>query len=137
MSKLAQPSTKKPMTRRKFLLNQIALLIVVSLFLVDKSMFTSWIRNFFNMLNITNAEPIIMALMTPIRAVHILAPAISQLCLLQMVFAFSYIRLVFVLFFSIKELNNVIVVEKLSLPKMNDNLENCQLTYKETQRFLC
>lgn len=137
MSKLAETANKKPMTRRKFLFNQIALLIVVSLFLIDKSMFTCWVRNFFNMLHIGDAEPIVMALFTPIKAVHFLAPAISQLCLLQFVFAFSFARVVFVLALCQTRLNWVVTVQSISEPKVNDNLENCQFTYKETQRFLC
>ncbi len=137
MSKLAETQNKKPMTKRRFLYNQIALLIVVSLFLIDKSMFTCWVRNFFNMLHISEAEPVVMALFAPINAVHLLAPAISQLCLLQIVFIFSYIQLTFFIEIVLDMFETQVATESVSEPKFNDTLENCQFTYKEIQRFLC
>lgn len=137
MSKVSKEKTTMP-TRRKFLLNQISLLIVVALFLVDKSMFYSWIRNFFNMLNISNIEPIFMALWMPVRVTHGIFHLLSPLYLLQFVFILSFVRFVFIplvdlLFVRNGEDTN----EKMTAHTINDTVENSQFTYLQIQRFLC
>lgn len=126
------------MTRKKFLFNQFSLLIVVALFLIDKSMFYSWVRNFFNMLNISNIEPIVMALWAPIKAVHGIVHLLSPLYLLQFVLIISIAEVSLGVFFRMASgwvaLDSINTIPSLEI---NDTVENSKFTYLQTQRFLC
>lgn len=138
MSKASKEKTIKPMTRKKFLFNQISLLIVVALFLIDKSMFYSWVRNFFNMLNISNIEPVFMALWMPVRVTHGIFHLLSPLYLLQFVIIISFVKFAFMPLVDITFVRtDENLDEKLTSRWVNDAVENSQFTYLQTQRFLC
>lgn len=138
MSEASKEKTTRPMTRKRFLFNQISLLIVVALFLIDKSMFTCWVRNFFNMLNISNIEPIVMALWMPVRVTHGIFHLLSPLYLLQFVIIISFVKFAFMPSVDITFVrSDENLNEKLASRAVNDTLENSQFTYLQTQRFLC
>ena len=136
MSSLSGKSTIRSMSKRRLVLAQLSLLMAVMLFLADKSMIYSWIRNFSNMTQSLELERLISQLLAPGKAIYELSQAISFFYLIKMFIVVS-VAVMLVLLFFVEMFRTTVDIKKAQTIKVSEVAENNQFTYKMQEKFLC
>lgn len=136
MSNCQNKSTIKSMSKKKMFLTQIALLVVVALFLADRSMLVSWVRNFLNMLHLGDVEGVIAFIFAPCRAIFDSCQAIGLIYFLRFVFIISIASMIVVFCFQYVSNYNC-SISNIHSVKTGTIIDNDQHIYKKQQRFLC
>jgi len=136
MRSLSKKSAIKPMNKKRIFLSQFALLLVVVLFLADRSMLVSWARNFLNMINAGETEWILSQIIAPGKAIFELSQAIGLIYFFRLVVVVSTITMLLLVFFMYVDRCTEDITSAQTI-KVSEVAENNQLIYKEQQRFLC
>lgn len=136
VSNLTKKNTIRSLDRKKIFLSQIALLLVVFLFLADRSMVFSWIKNFTNMTQSAELERIISQLLVPSKTIYELSQAISFFYLLKLLVVVSVVAIL-LLFLFVEVVRFTANVKKAQTVKVSEVAENNQFTYKKQEKFLC
>ena len=136
LSNLTNKKTVNCMSKKKILLTQISLLMVVVLFLADKSMVFSWIKNFVNMTHSAELEYIFTQLFLPSKAIYELSQVFSFLCFVKMLLVVSAVAVLVLLLF-VNVVRHSANIKKAQSIKVSEVAENNQFTYKMQEKFLC
>lgn len=136
MSDCHNKSTIKNMSKKKMLLTQIALLVVVALFLADRSMLVSWVRNFLNMLHLGDVDGVMAFIFAPCKAIFESCQAIGLIYFLRFVFVISMVSMIVVYcYFCVSSYNcNISNIHSVTTGTI---IGDDQYIYKRQQRFLC
>ena len=136
VSALKGKNTIRSMSKKKVLMTQISLLLVVLLFLADRSMVFNWVRNFINMTHSAELEHIFTQLLVPSKTIYELSQAISFFYLLKMLLVVSAVVML-LLFIFVEIVRFTGDVKKAQTVKVSEVAENSQFTYKKQEKFLC
>ena len=136
MSKVTGKKTIGSLSKKSLFLTQLSLLMVVVLFLADKSMVFNWIRNFINMTHSAELEYIFTQLLLPSRAIYELSQAISFLYLLKALVVVSIVTMLLLLFV-VSIVYRAKDNRKEHPVKISEVTEDNQFTYKLQEKFLC
>ena len=136
MSKVTGKKTIGSLSKKNLFLTQLSLLMVVVLFLADKSMVFNWIRNFINMTHSAELEYIFTQLLLPSKTIYELSQAISFFYLLKVLVLVSAIAMIILLFF-MQVTRHRVNVSKAQVVKVSEVAEDNQFTYKKQEKFLC
>ena len=136
VSNLTKKTTIRSLDKKKVFLSQIALLAVVFLFLADRSMVFSWIKNFTNMTQSAELERIVSQLLVPSKTIYELSQAISVFYILKMLVVVTVATMLLLFFFQFV-VSYTTTDRKVLAVKTPEVAENNQFTYKEQEKFLC
>ena len=111
------------------------LLIVSMVFVCNRSLIVSEVKNLLQLFQLEGLESILGACLLPSKTIIEFSQFVSILCLFEVVFAISITFLCLILFIEIVE--KKIIKDKSSYIVCSDAVLSGKNTYKETLRFLC